>query len=57
MYSVIEIHELLTASVENDGQVQFPVGQSTARDVVGSEAENMPLNTAAFNGRIGTKLS
>jgi len=57
MYSVIEIHELLTASVENDGRVQFPVGQSTARDVVGSEAENMPLNTAAFNGRIGTKLS
>ena len=43
MYSVIEIHELQTARVENDGQVQLPVGQSTGRAAVGSEAENMPL--------------
>ena len=57
MYSVMGTHELHTARVENGGQVQFPVGQSTGRAATGSEAANMPLYTAAFIGRIGTKLS
>ena len=43
IYSVIEVHELHTARVENAGHVQFPVGQSTVRDAVGFDAENMPL--------------
>ena len=55
MYWVMSTQELHTARVEKSGQVQFPVGQVKETDGFGS-ARNMPLKTAAFMGRMGTKL-
>ena len=56
-YCPMETHEAQTARVSYGVQVQLPVEQSTAKAFEGSEAENIPLYTAAFMGSMGTKLS